>query len=226
MTGPGRPGIGGRGSSTAVRARHHRFGPVRYIWRHVWGERGRNLLTFMSLAIVSIVLTLFMAVDAGLNDHFRDDVGIPNEENKELFEVKEVIGSWSSFMLFLCASLMVLSTANASSMDILERRFELSALRAIGTRLHQVLVLLLSPLMLVVISGLVVGPILVTATITVMGSDPRLPLGPDLGVPLSVHLDTFIFVMAVGTLAAAVGTAPSLISVLGRSPLEVLRDAP
>jgi ABC-type antimicrobial peptide transport system permease subunit len=180
----------------------------------------------MSLAIVSTVLTLFLAVDAGLDDHFRNDVGIPSDENKELFEVKEVMGSWSSFMLFLCASLMVLSTANTSSMDILERRFELSTLRALGTRLPQVLVLLLSPLMLVFISGLVLGPVLVFASVSLMGNDPRLPLGPDLGVPLSLDIGTFVFVMAVGTLAAALGTAPSLLSVLGRSPMEVLRDAP
>ncbi len=226
MTAPTKPDIGRGRSSSTVRARHHRFGPIRYIWRQVWGERGRNLLTFMSLAIMSTVLTIFLAVDEGLDDHFKDDVGVPSDEDKELFEVKGVIGVWSSFMLFLCASLMALSTANASSMDILERRFELSTLRAIGTRFHQVLMLLISPLVLVMISGLVMGPLLVLASLSLMGDDPRLPLGPDIGVPLSFNLGTFLFVMVVGTLAAAFGAAPSLVSVLTRSPLEVLRDAP
>jgi cell division protein FtsX len=226
MTGPPRPGIGKGRTSPTVRARHHRFGPIRYIWRQVWGERGRNLLTFLSLAIMSTVLTLFLAANEGLDDHFSDDIGVPSDENKELFEVREVISGWSSFMLFLCASLMALSTANASSMDILERRFELSTLRAIGTRFHQVIMLLISPLVLVMISGLVMGPIIVFASLSIMGDDPRLPLGPDLGVPLSFSLGTFLFVMAVGTLAAAFGAAPSLVSVLTRSQLEVLRDAP
>jgi ABC-type antimicrobial peptide transport system permease subunit len=111
-------------------------------------------------------------------------------------------------------------------MDILERRFELSTLRAIGTRPHQVLLLLLTPLALVVLSGLLAGSLVVLAAISVMGGQPRLPLGPDLGVPLSIDAMTFLMVLGIGAAAALIGTVPSLASVLGRSPMEVLRDAP
>lgn len=179
-----------------------------------------------SLTIVSTVLTLFLSMDAGLSGHFRDDTGVPTEENKELFEIKEVVGSWSSFMLFLCASLMFLTTANASSMDILERRFELSTLRALGTRLHHVMLLLVSPMAMVVFLGLLAGPMAVMGTLSFMGSDPRLPLGPDLGVPLAMDPIIVLSVVGIGSAAALVGMAPSLASVLHRSPLEVLRDAP
>jgi ABC-type lipoprotein release transport system permease subunit len=226
MTLPTKAGRVAERSGPASGRHHGRFGPLKYIWRHLWGERGRNVITFMSLAVVSTVLALFLAVDDGLTMHFRNDVGVPTDENKELFEVKEVVGTWSSFMVFLCASLMALSTANAASMDVLERRFELSTLRALGTGLPNVILLLLTPLSLVVLVGLIFGPLLVRFYILLLGSDPRLPLGPDLGVPLHLGLGTLAFVLAVGSMAAVLGAVPSLASVLSRSPLEVLRDAP
>ena len=48
-------------------------------------------MSLSSIAALSFLFVIFMSMDAGFQEFFEDDVGEPTEEEKELFQVKEVM---------------------------------------------------------------------------------------------------------------------------------------
>lgn len=203
-----------------------RLTPIGYILRETWRNRSRTFFSIAGIASLALLFILFSSMDEGLKDYFEKETeGVPSDESKELFKVKQVMDDWVYLISVLCWALMVLVVANTATITVVERKLELGSLRAIGISSVQVSFLVIGSMMLIVASGIASGliasliliPVLDIANLSILGGGLDLPLVYD---PVSI-LNTLLLGLGSG----ALGLIPPLLMIIRSSPMEVLRDA-
>lgn len=201
-----------------------RFGPVSYILKDVWRNRSRTMMSLSSIAALSLLFVVFMSMDAGFQNFFEDDVGEPTEEEKELFQVKEVMENWVYLISGLCMVLMVLVVANTGIITVIERKQELATLRAMGIPMHYVSLIVAGSMAIILYSGLIIGTLLGLACIPLLDRVNVSLFSDGIGFPFAFDQNTLLLITAIGTLAGIIGSALPLSMMTRSSPLEVLRD--
>ena len=203
-----------------------RLTPFGYMLRETWRNRSTTIMSMAGIASLVLLFVLFSSMDRGLDEYFEEESeGDPSEESKELFKVKQVMDDWVYLISVLCWALMILVIANTAMITVVERRFELASLRALGISSIQVSFLVAGSIMMIVGMGVLAGllaavavvPLVDNANLTLLGGELDLPLVYD---PLSI-LNTILL----GLGAGALGLIPPLIRIIRSSPMEVLRDA-
>ncbi len=204
--------------------RNVRFGPITYISRDVWRNRSRTIMSLSSIAALSFLFVLFMSMDQGFSDFFEDDIGVPSDEQKELYEVKGVMENWVYLISALCMALMVLVVANTGIITVLERKQELATLRAIGISLPKVATLVAGSLSIILYGGILIGTLLGMACIPILDRVNVSLFSDGIGFPFSFDPSTIVLSLLIGTGAGLLGSSLPLFILTQSSPLEVLRD--
>jgi ABC-type antimicrobial peptide transport system permease subunit len=177
------------------------------------------------IASLTLLFILFSSMDAGLDEYFENEsAGVPSEESQELFKVKNVMDDWIYLITFLCLVLMVLVIANTAIITVVERRFELASLRALGISSMQVSYLVMGSIMIIVAAGLIIGLVLGSAVVPILDY-ANLSLGSNVDLPLVLDPISLLSVASLGLLSGAMGLIPPLLMIIRSSPLEVLRNA-
>lgn len=199
--------------------------PFQYILRETWRKRSRTLMSIAGIASLALLFILFSSMDAGLEEYFRNETeGVPSEESKELYEVRQVMDDWVYLITVLCWVLMLLVIANTAIITVVERRFELASLRALGISSVQVSLLVIGSMMIIVVGGIAGGLILGAALVPLLDY-ANLSLGGNVDLPLALDPVSFINIILLGLLSGAMGLLAPLLMIIRSSPLEVLRDA-
>lgn len=201
-----------------------RFGPVSYIFKEVWRNRSRTIMSISSIAALSFLFVLFMSMDSGFDEFFEDDTGIPSQEQKDLYEVRDVMEQWVYLISALCLALMVLVVANTGVITVVERKQELASLRAIGIPSGKVGMLVAGSLALILYGGILIGTLIGVASIPLLDR-VNLTLGAEgIGFPFAFDWRTVVYIILIGTISGTVGSFLPLSLMMRSSPLEVLRD--
>jgi ABC-type lipoprotein release transport system permease subunit len=192
--------------------------------KDLWRNRSRALFSMSGMACLALLLVLFSSMRAGLDGYF-DGSGVPTEREKDLYEVKKVLDKWVYLVGVLCLLLFALIVANTATINVLERKFELATLRAIGLSSPQVLFLLIGSIALQLVIGTSIGAAVGLAMTPVL-DDTAISLGGGgLGIPFAIDPSVFLSLLGIVAVAGAVGSVPPLVLArLGR-PQEVLRNA-
>lgn len=202
------------------------FGPVGYMTRDIWRNRSRTILAMAGIASLTLLFVLFTSMDRGLEEFFEDEsAGVPSEEEKDLFEVKEVMDNWTYLITIICGILMVLVVANTSIITVVERKYELASLRALGISSFQVSMLVIGSMLVIVAGGLISGLALGLLFIPLLDSANLSILGQGIGLPFEMDLTTVLYVIGLGSLSSLIGLSPPIMMINRQSPLEVLRNA-
>jgi putative ABC transport system permease protein len=181
-------------------------------------------MSLSSIAGLSFLLVMFMSMDRGFDDFFEDDTGVPSEEQKELFQVKEVMDNWVYLISALCMVLMVLVVANTGIITVIERKRELASLRALGISMPKVAFLVAGSLSIILYGGLIAGTAFGIACIPVLDRVNLSLTSGGIGFPFSFDPRTVLFSLIIGTFAGVIGSSLPLLLMIRSSPLEVLRD--
>ncbi len=209
---------------TTNNERKVRFGPVSYVFKEVWRNRSRTLMSISSIAALSFLFVLFMSMESGFEDFFEDDTGVPSEDQKDLFEVKGVMEQWIYLITGLCMVLMVLVVANTGVITVIERKQELASLRAMGIPSLKVGLLVGGSLALILYGGIFSGTILGLVSIPLLDRVNITLAADGIGFPFAFEWRTIFYIITIGTVSGAVGSSMPLFLMLRSSPLEVLRD--
>ncbi|MEA3558967.1 MAG: FtsX-like permease family protein [Candidatus Thermoplasmatota archaeon] len=223
------------GDSGARKVQARGFGPLGYILRDTWRNRSRTILAMAGIASLSLLFIMFTSMDRGLEDYFdeRDeetsqqsgeDVVVPRED-QELWEVKKVMNNWTYLITIICAILMTLVVANTSIITVVERKFELASLRALGISSIQVSSLVIGSISITVIGGLVSGIVLGAVVVPLLDRTNISMVGNGIGLPLTMDLEMIGYVFILGTVSSLIGMIAPLLLINRQSPLEVLRNA-
>lgn len=214
-----------RGARRVESGHRKGFGPIGYILRDTWRNRSRTIFAAAGIASLTLLFVLFNSMDMGLERYFEDETaGVPTEEEKELYNVKEVMDNWTYLITVICGILMVLVVANTSIITVVERKFELASLRALGISSLQVSFIVMGSMLLIVLAGLFSGLALGVLMVPLLDSANVSFLGEGIGLPLSLDPMLVIYVIALGGISSMVGMTAPLLILNKRSPLEVLRD--
>ena len=181
-------------------------------------------MSLSSIAALSILFVIFMSMDQGFSDFFEDDIGVPSEEQKELYEVKGVMENWVYLISALCMALMVLVVANTGIITVLERKQELATLRAIGISLPKVAMLVAGSLSIILYGGVLIGTVLGMACIPILDRVNVSLFSNGIGFPFSFDPSTIVLSLLIGTGAGLLGSSLPLFILTQSSPMEVLRD--
>lgn len=182
-------------------------------------------MSIAGIASLTLLFILFSSMDAGLEEYFKNETaGAPSEESKELYEVKQVMDDWVYLITVLCWVLMLLVIANTAIITVVERRFELASLRALGISSVQVSSLVIGSMMIIVVGGILIGLVLGSVLVPVLDY-ANLSLGGNVDLPLALDPVSFINILLLGLLSGALGLLAPLMMIIRSSPLEVLRDA-
>jgi putative ABC transport system permease protein len=164
-------------------------------------------------------------MDAGLDNYFENETsGAPSEESKELFEVKQVMDDWVYLITVLCWVLMLLVVANTAIITVVERKFELASLRALGISSVQASLLVIGSMGIIVLGGIFAGMVLGSALVPLL-DQANLSLGGNVDLPLVLDPISFLNILLLGILSGALGLLAPLMMIIRSSPLEVLRHA-
>jgi putative ABC transport system permease protein len=120
--------------------------------------------------------------------------------------------------------LILLVIANTAIITVVERRSELSTLRALGVSSFQVSFLVIGSMMIIVIGGLVSGIILGIATVPIL-DQANISIGTNVDLPLVLDPISFVYILVLGSISGALGLLAPLLMIIRSSPLEVLRNA-
>ncbi|MBN1389081.1 MAG: ABC transporter permease [Candidatus Thermoplasmatota archaeon] len=200
--------------------------PLGYMVREVWRNRSRTFMSAAGIASLALLFILFSSMEQGLDDHFRGETeDVPTEESIELFKVKQVMDDWVYLISALCWTLMVLVIVNTATITVVERKFELASLRALGLSSVQVSFLVGSSMMLIVSFGIMAGIIASVVIIPLLDIANLSLLGGGLDLPLVYDPISIVNTLLLGLGAGALGLIPPLLMIIRSSPMEVLRDA-
>ncbi|MFO8050631.1 MAG: ABC transporter permease [Thermoplasmatota archaeon] len=215
-----------RKNTTHLKRRHGKgFGPIGYILRDTWRNRSRTIFAAAGIASLTLLFMLFNSMDMGLEEYFEEETaGVPTEEEKELYNVKEVMNNWTYLITVICGILMVLVVANTSIITVVERKYELASLRALGISSFQVSIIVIGSMTIIVLAGLLSGLAFGALMVLLLDSAKVSILGGGIGLPLSLDPMLVAYVMALGAISSLVGMAVPLLMLNRRSPLEVLKD--
>ncbi|HHD16295.1 MAG TPA: ABC transporter permease [Euryarchaeota archaeon] len=222
-----RPPSAAETSSLKVRrgkGRKARFSPVDYILKDLWRNRSRTIMSMSSVAALSFLFVLFSSMDAGFADFFSGDTGVPSDEQKELYKVKGVMENWVYLITALSLILMALVVSNTGIITVVERRFELATLRALGISMPRVIFMVSASLAMILYGGVLMGTVLGLLCIPLLDRVSLTLFTQGIGFPLSFDPTLIWRSFLVGTLAGAIGASLPLIFIARSSPLEVLRD--
>lgn len=202
--------------------------PGSYIAKDLWRNRSRALFSISGMACLALLLVLFSSMRAGLDGYFediRDEQGEPTKEQIDLNNVKHVLDRWVYLIGVLCLMLFALIVANTATINVLERKFELATMRAIGLSSIQVHSLLIGSIALQLFLGTVIGASIGFALTPFLDGTTISFRGEGLGIPFAIDRSVFLSLFGIVVLAGAVGSIPPLVLArLGR-PQEVLRNA-
>lgn len=198
--------------------------PGRYIVKDLWRNRSRSIFSMSGMAALAFLIVIFSSIDAGLEDYFRGRVGEPTEEEKELFEVKRVMDHWTYLVAILCTILFALIVTNTASLHIMERRFEIATLRAIGLSHFEVSALMASSMLLLMAVGTASGAALGAMSAPFLDEASLSIGGGGLGIPLLLDASVIALLGVIVVVAGLLGMLPPLIMMNRKSPHEVLRD--
>ncbi len=200
--------------------------PAGYILKDTWRNRSRTLMSMAGIAALSLLFVIFSSMETGLDEYFEeDDTGVPPEERQELYQVREVMDDWVYLITLLCWVLMVLVVANTSIITVVERKFELASLRALGISSFQVSLLISGSMGIIVMGGVLTGLILGAISVPLLNEANLALLGGDIDLPLTLDPMTIIYTLLLGLVSGLVGLVPPLSMISRSSPLEVLRNA-
>jgi ABC-type lipoprotein release transport system permease subunit len=203
-----------------------RLTPGGYILRDTWRNRSRTLMSMAGIAALSLLFVIFSSMETGLDEYFEeDDTGVPPEERQELYQVREVMDDWVYLITLLCWVLMVLVVANTSVITVVERRFELASLRALGISSFQVSLLITGSMGIIVMGGVLTGLVLGAVSVPLLNEANLALLGGGIDLPLTLDPMTIIYTILLGLVSGVVGLVPPLSMISRSSPLEVLRNA-
>jgi hypothetical protein len=215
-----------RGSKGPANPVPKKLTPAGYILRDTWRNRSRTLMSMAGIAALSLLFVIFSSMESGLDDYFEeDDTGVPPEERQELFQVKEVMDDWVYLITLLCWVLMVLVVANTSIITVVERKFELASLRALGISSFQVSLLISGSMGIIVMGGVMAGLILGAISVPLLNGANLALLGGGIDLPLTLDPLTILYTLLLGLISGVVGLVPPLSMISRSSPLEVLRNA-
>jgi predicted lysophospholipase L1 biosynthesis ABC-type transport system permease subunit len=200
--------------------------PFSYIMKDTWRNRSRTLMSISGICALSLLFVLFSSMDRGLEEYFEDEgAGVPSEERKELFKVKQVMDDWVYLITLLCWVLMVLVVANTSIITVVERKHELASLRALGISSFQVSSLVAASMAIIVLGGCAAGLVLGGLSVLLLDNTNLSILGGDIRLPLYFDPLLILYTVLLGAVSGFVGLVPPLTMISRSSPLEVLRDA-
>lgn len=200
--------------------------PTGYIFRETWRNRSRTLMSMAGIASLALLFILFSSMDRGLEEYFENETqGAPSDESKELYKVKQVMDDWVYLISVLCWVLMVLVIVNTAMITVVERRFELASLRALGISSVQVSYLVVGSMMLIVAMGIAAGLIVGIALVPIVDRANLSLLGGNLDLPLAYDPISMLNTIILGLGAGAIGLIPPLLKIIRSSPMEVLRHA-
>jgi len=203
-----------------------RLTPTGYILRDTWRNRSRTLMSMAGIAALSLLFVVFSSMETGLEEYFsEDDTGVPTEERQELFQVKEVMDDWVYLITLLCWVLMVLVVANTSIITVVERRFELASLRALGISSFQVSLLISGSMGIIVIGGVLAGLVIGAVSVPLLNGANLAIQGDGIDIPLTLHPLTILYTLLLGLVSGVIGLVPPISMISRSSPLEVLRNA-
>jgi ABC-type lipoprotein release transport system permease subunit len=203
----------------------NRLTPLNYILRETWRKRSRTLMSVAGIASLTLLFILFSSMDAGLDEYFENETeGAPSEESKELYEVKQVMDDWVYLITVLCLALMFLVIANTAIITVVERRFELASLRALGISSLQVSYLVIGSMTIIITAGLIAGLLFGSAIVPLLDY-ANLSLGGNVDLPLVLDPISFVTIALLGLLSGGLGLIAPLMMIIRSSPLEVLRNA-
>jgi putative ABC transport system permease protein len=200
--------------------------PGRYIGKDLWRNRSRSLFSISGMACLALLLVLFTSMRAGLSDYFDESgVGEPSQREKDLYMVKEVLDKWVYLIGVLSLILFALIVANTATINVLERKFELATLRAIGMSSLQVYSLLIGSILVQLVIGTAIGSS-IGAALAYFLDDTAISFGGEgVGIPFRIDLTVFYMLFGVVALAGIIGSIPPLILANIGRPQEVLRNA-
>ncbi|MFW3146824.1 MAG: ABC transporter permease [Thermoplasmatota archaeon] len=202
------------------------LGPLGYIIKDTLRNRSRTLLAMGGIASLTLLFVLFSSMDQGLDDFFSEETsGAPSDEQKELFKVKEVMDNWVYLITVLCWVLMVLVVANTSIITVMERKFELASLRALGISSSQVSLLVSGSIVIIVLGGVAMGLLFGIMFVPIIDRANIAFTEGGVGLPLSMDPMIALYSFGMGIVSAAIGLIPPLVMINKQSPLEVLRHA-
>jgi ABC-type lipoprotein release transport system permease subunit len=202
-----------------------RLTPWGYVIRETWRKRSRTIMSMAGIASLTLLFILFSSMDAGLDRYFENESeGVPSEESKELFQVKQVMDDWVYLITILCWVLILLVIANTATITVVERRSELATLRALGISSVQVSILVVGSMMIIVIGGLFAGMVLGIIAVPIL-DQANLSIGTDVDLPLVLDPLSLVYIVLLGLLSGALGLLAPLLMIIRSSPLEVLRNA-
>ena len=182
-------------------------------------------MSVAGIASLTLLFLLFSSMDAGLEEYFQNETdGVPTEESKELFEVKQVMDDWVYLITVLCWVLMLLVIANTAIITVVERRFELASLRALGISSVQVSTLVIGSMMIIVVGGILIGLVLGSLIVPLL-DHINLSIGGNVDLPFALDPVSFANVVLLGLLSGSLGLLAPLMMIIRSSPLEVLRNA-
>jgi len=200
--------------------------PTGYIFRETWRNRSRTLMSMAGIASLALLFILFSSMDRGLEEYFdKESDGVPSDQSKELYQVKQVLDDWVYLISVLCWALMVLVIVNTAMITVVERRFELASLRALGISSIQVSYLVVGSIMMIVAMGIAIGMIFGIILIPILDMANLSLLSGDLDLPLSYDPISLLNTVLLGLGAGALGIVPPLLKIIRSSPMEVLRHA-
>ena len=217
---------GPRGKKRYLNRTPKKLTPTGYILRETWRNRSRTLMSIAGIASLALLFILFSSMDKGLDDYFEEETeGVPTDESKELYQVKQVMDDCVYLISVLCWALMVLVIANTATITVVERRFELASLRALGISSVQVSFLVVGSMMMIVALGITAGLITSLAAIPLVDKANLSLMGGTLDLPLVYDPLSLMGTVLLGVGAGALGLIPPLLMIIRSSPMEVLRDA-
>ncbi|MGA1819779.1 MAG: FtsX-like permease family protein [Thermoplasmatota archaeon] len=214
------------GRKDALNQPPRKLTPAGYIFRETWRNRSRTLMSMAGIASLALLFILFSSMDQGLEEYFENESeGVPSDESKELYKVKQVMDDWVYLISVLCWVLMVLVIVNTAMITVVERRFELASLRALGISSIQVSYLVVGSMMMIVMMGIVAGMIAGIAIVPIVDSANLSLLGGNMDLPLAYDPISLLHTVILGLGAGALGLVPPLLKIIRSSPMEVLRHA-
>ena len=210
-----------RGRRPALR----RFGPVRYVLKDALRNMSRTMASLMSIASLTFLFIVFSSLQAGLDEHFKEDIGAPSMEDDQLYEIREVLESWTFLITSMCYIMTALVVANTTAMNVSERRVELASLRAVGLGNPQVFLLVCGSTASVLYPGMLIGLITGVSVVPLLDGAGLSVLSGGMPLPFSLSWAAVLRALALGTVSGAIGLAPPLLMISWSRPAEVLRNA-
>jgi len=199
--------------------------PARYMIKDLWRNRSRVVLSTSGMVALVFTMVLFSSLQNGLEDYLSGKEGVPDREEIELEQVGAAMDRWILVIVPLCAILLALVVANTSMINVMERRFELATLRALGLSTSQVFALVTGAMGAQLMIGVAFGSVLGMVATLMLDGVPLSIAGGGLGLPMSFDRDMFVILLLITAVSAVVGMMFPLFMITRARPQEVLRNA-